>query len=58
MLKSCGARRVGVAGLTTTVDEENMERAKALESGADALPTEGIPHGLFVEDTGVENPVL
>ena len=58
MLKSCGARRVGVAGLRITVDEENMKLAKALESGADALPTEGIPHGLFVEDLGVEDPFL
>ena len=58
MLKSCGARGVGVAGLTITVDEENMKRARALGSGADALPTEGMPHGLLVEGVGVENPFL
>jgi hypothetical protein len=58
MLKSCGARGVGVAGLTITVDEENMKRARALGSGAGALPTKGMPHGLLVEGMGVENPFL
>jgi hypothetical protein len=58
MLKSCGARGVGVAGLTITVDEENMERARALGSCAGALPTKGMPHSLLVEGVGVENPFL
>jgi hypothetical protein len=55
MLKSCGARGVGVAGL---VGEENMKQARALGSGADALPTESMPHGLLVEGIGLENPFL
>ncbi|CAN5162041.1 MAG: hypothetical protein M3Q62_09630 [Actinomycetota bacterium] len=47
-----------MAGLTITVDEENMKRARALGSGAGALPTKGMPHGLLVEGMGVENPFL
>ncbi len=58
MLKSCVARGVGVAGLTITVGEENTKQARALGSGADALPTEGMPHGLLVEGIGLENPFL
>jgi hypothetical protein len=58
MLKSCGARGVGVAGLTITVGEENVKQARALGSGADALPTEGMPQGLLVEGIGLENPFL
>jgi hypothetical protein len=58
MLKSCGARGVGAAGLTITVDEENMKRARDLGRGADGLPKEDMPHGLLVEGMGVENPFL
>ena len=47
-----------MAGLTITVNEENMKRARALGSGADALPTESMLHGLLVVDLGVENPFM
>ncbi len=47
-----------MAGLTITVGEENTKQARALGSGADALPTEGMPHGLLVEGIGLENPFL
>jgi hypothetical protein len=51
MLKSCGARGVGVASLAITVDEEKVKRARFLWAGGP--PTECVPHGLFVE--GMEN---
>ena len=47
-----------MACLAITVDEENMKRARALGSGAGALPTEGMPHGLLVEGMCRENPFL
>jgi hypothetical protein len=53
MLKSCGARGVGVGSLAITVDEEHVKRARSLWAGG--LLTEGMPHGLFVEGTSVEN---
>lgn len=56
MLKSCGARGVGVAGLTIKVDQENIKLARALGPGRSL--TEGMPHGLLVEGMGVENPFL
>ena len=49
MLKSCGARGVGVASLAITVDEEKVKWARTLWAGA------GVPHGLFVEGMGIEN---
>jgi hypothetical protein len=53
MLKSCGARGVGVASLVITVDEENVKLARFFWAGG--LLTEGMPHGLFVEGTSIEN---
>jgi hypothetical protein len=51
MLKSCGARGVGVARLAITV--EKVRRARAGDGGS---LTEGMPHGLSVE--GIENPLV
>jgi hypothetical protein len=45
MLKSCGARGVGVASLVITVDEEHVKWARFFWAGG--LLTEGMPHGLF-----------
>ena len=47
MLKSCGARGVGVASLAITADEEKVKRARFHWAGGS--PTECVPHGLFVE---------
>jgi hypothetical protein len=54
MLKSYGARGVGVARLAITV--ENVRRARTLWAGDGGSLTEGMPHGLSVE--GVENPLV
>ena len=54
MLKSCGARGVGVASLAITVDEENVKWARFLWAGGS--PTECVPHGPSVE--GIENPFV
>jgi hypothetical protein len=56
MLKSCGARGVGVASLAITVDEENVKWARSLWAGG--LLAEGMPHGLCVEGKGIENPFV
>jgi hypothetical protein len=53
MLKSCGARGVGVASLAITVDEESVKLARALWAGES--PTECVPHGHFVEGIDIEN---
>jgi hypothetical protein len=53
MLKSCGARGVGVGSLAITVDEENLMRARSLWAGG--LLTESMPHAPFVEGIGIEN---
>jgi predicted nucleic acid-binding protein len=58
MLKSCGARGVGVASLTITVDEVKVKRARTLLAGAGGLLTEGVRHGLLVEGMGIENPFV
>jgi hypothetical protein len=58
MLKSCGARGVGLASLTIMVDEEKVTRARALWAGAGGLQTEGMRHGLRVEGMDIENPFL
>ena len=49
MLKSCGARGVGVASPAITVDEAKVKRARTLWAGVGGSLTEGLPHGLFVE---------
>jgi hypothetical protein len=54
MLKSCGARGVGVARLAITV--EKVRRARTLWAGDGGSLTEGMPHGLSVE--GIENPLV
>jgi hypothetical protein len=54
MLKSCGARGVGVASLAITVDEVKVKRARFLWAGGSL--TEGEPHGLFVEGMDIESP--
>jgi hypothetical protein len=56
MLKSCGARGVGVAILAITVDEEKVKWARILWAGG--LQTEGMPHGLFVKGMDIENPFV
>jgi len=56
MLKSCGARGVGVTSLAITVDEEKAKRARTLWAGAGGSLTEGVPHVLFVEGMGIESP--
>ena len=56
MLKSCGARGVGVASLAITVDEVKVKRARFLWAGGSL--TEGVPHGLFVGGIGIENLFL
>jgi hypothetical protein len=56
MLKSCGARGVGVASLAITVDEEKVKWARILWAGG--LLTEGMPHEFFVEGMGIENPFV
>jgi hypothetical protein len=49
MLKSCGARGVGMARLPITVDEDKLERARTPRAGG--LP--GKACGLFVD--GIES---
>jgi hypothetical protein len=51
MLKSCGARGVGVARLAIMV--EKVKRARTLWAGAGGSLTEGMPNGPSVE--GIEN---
>lgn len=58
MLKSCGARGVGVARLIITVNEEKVKRARAPGAGADRLLMEGVRRSFLVEGMGVENPFL
>jgi hypothetical protein len=54
MLKSCGARGVGVARLAITV--EKVRWARTLWAGAGGSLTEGMPQGPSVE--GIENPFV
>jgi hypothetical protein len=56
MLKSCGARGVGVASLAIRVDEEKVKRARTLWAGVGGSLTGGMSHGLFVEGMGIESP--
>ena len=56
MLKSCGARGVGVASLAITVDEVKVKRARTLWAGAGGSLTGYVPHGLFVEGMGIDSP--
>ena len=56
MLKSCGARGVGVASLEITVDEEKAKGTRFLSAGGSL--TEGVPHGLLVEGMGIEGPLV
>ena len=51
MLKSCGER--SRRGPTITVDEEKVKRPRFFWAGGSL--TEGVPHGLFVEEVGIEN---
>jgi hypothetical protein len=54
MLKSCGARGVGVVRLAITV--EKIRWARTLWAGAGGSLTEGMPHSTSVE--GIENPFV